>query len=153
MRCVASKLGSDPRASPGFLDWIWRLVCLTPVTLIRAESRPTRTTRRLIQEFGSRFLDQRTKVKNENGVPACPARLVGCAKTSIQSLSSLAITSKSVVNAKPQWAVDWAEASERTVSIRDGGRLKTWSQASLAGSSASCHPVVAVAVTCTRSKA
>ena len=50
----------------------------------------------------------------------------------------LAIAIKGVVTAKPQRAVDCAEASERTVSIRDGGRLEAWWQAYWRGRR---HPV------------
>ena len=127
------------------------LVILTPVALIRMKSRTRRTRERLIQEFGSRFTIC-VKVRNGSGVPACQAGLLD--EPSIHPVPVvLAIAKKSVVDAKLQRAVDCAEASERTVSIRDWGVTESLVAGFLAGSSAPCHPVVAVAESCTKSMA
>ena len=95
------------------------------------------------------------KVTNGSSVPACRARLLGA--PSIHPVPVVfAMARKSVVNAKPQWAVESTEVTERTVGIRDGGRLKAWWQAYWGRgkwSSAPFHPVVAVTECCTSSKA
>ena len=76
------------------------LVSLTPVALIGTKSRSRRTTRRLVQEFGSRF-PMFVKLRNESGVPACRAGLLGA--PSIHPVPVVfALASKSVVNAEPQ---------------------------------------------------
>ena len=113
-----------------------KLVSLTQVALIRTKSKPTRTPKRLIQEIGSRF-PICVKVRKESSVPACRERLLGA--PSIHPVPVIfAIASKDVVNAEPQRAVDGAEATERTVSIRDWGKLKAWWQASWRGR----HPLI-----------
>ena len=95
------------------------LVSLTPVALIRTKSRNRRTTGRLFQEFGSRF-QICLKVRNESSVPACRSRAVGCAKHPPSPCHHPDSRQKRRQR-EPAWEVDWAEASERTVSIRDRG--------------------------------
>ena len=79
---------------------------------------PRKPTGRLFQEFGSRFSISE-KLRNESDVPACRAGLF-CTPCVIPVPVFFAAGSKSLVNAEPHWAVDWAEASERTVGVRDG---------------------------------
>ena len=91
------------------------LVSLTLAALICMKSRTRRPTGRLIHGIGSRFTICEM-VRNESGVPACRAGLLGAPGVTPVPII-FAVGRKSLINAEPQRAVDWAKASKRAVGI------------------------------------